>query len=427
MREKKVFLINAEWKEKSLLWAQSQDYCTYFNPNQYVYPEDSFRHILAAGALETFSPAEGVFNKLKEKLKKDPDWWIGYFSYDLKNEIEKLESRLPDKVRFPEAVFFKPKTLIHFSDEEEAVIESVRPPQEIFEEISRTEFPRKPGSAPSSLLIKNMITKTDYLSKIKKLQEHIVEGDIYEINFCQEFYGENLSLDPLKLYQKLNTKSPTPFSVYAKFKHHFLCSASPERFLKKDGERLYSQPIKGTIRRGKNREEDNALKEVLFYDPKERAENLMIVDLVRNDLAKSAEAGSVQVSELFGIYSFPQVHQMTSTVTAKLRQDVHPVDAIRNAFPMGSMTGAPKIRAMELSEKYEESKRGLYSGAIGYFTPESDFDFSVVIRSLLYNEENRTLSYQVGSAITIDSQPENEYNECLLKAKAIKETLNDFS
>jgi para-aminobenzoate synthetase component 1 len=158
------------------------------------------------------------------------------------------------------------------------------------------------------------------------------------------------------------------------------------------------------------------------------AENLMIVDLVRNDLAKSSKPGSVKVEELFGIYSFKQLHQMISTVSSIKRENVDPVEVIKNAFPMGSMTGAPKIRAMELIEKYETTKRGVYSGASGYFTPEMDFDFNVLIRSIFYNDTANKLSFQVGSAITYDADPEYEYKECLLKAKAIFEILGlDFS
>jgi para-aminobenzoate synthetase component 1 len=217
--------------------------------------------------------------------------------------------------------------------------------------------------------------------------------------------------------------SKAPFSCYFKFDGKYLLSASPERFLKKQGSKLISMPIKGTARRGKNIEDDLALRRKLLADQKERSENVMIVDLVRNDLSRSSVEGSVKVEELFGIKTFPQVHQMVSTITGVLRDDVHFVDAIRNAFPMGSMTGAPKVRAMELIEQYEKSKRGLYSGAVGYITPEGDFDFNVVIRSLLYNSLNHYLSFHVGSAIVFDSAPEKEYEECLLKAKALIQVL----
>jgi para-aminobenzoate synthetase component 1 len=218
-------------------------------------------------------------------------------------------------------------------------------------------------------------------------------------------------------------KSPTPFASYFKYDHQYLLCASPERFIKKSGDKLFSQPIKGTIKRGVDEAEDAQLKNELLHSEKELAENLMIVDLVRNDLARSSKTGSVNVDELFGIYSFKQVHQMISTVSSIIKNDTHIIDAIKHAFPMGSMTGAPKIMAMELIEKYETTKRGLYSGAIGYIAPNGDFDFNVVIRSLQYNAATKYLSYEVGSAITFDSIAEQEHDECLLKAKAIMDVL----
>jgi para-aminobenzoate synthetase component 1 len=204
-------------------------------------------------------------------------------------------------------------------------------------------------------------------------------------------------------------------------------SASPERFIKKSLNKLYSQPIKGTVRRAQDDAEDEKLKSALLASEKERAENLMIVDLVRNDLAKSSETGSVEVTELFGRYSFKQVHQMISTVSSTIIDGLNPVTAIANAFPMGSMTGAPKVMAMQLIEQYENSKRGLYSGAIGYFAPNEDFDFNVVIRSIQYNEERQYVNFEVGSAITIDSHAEQEYEECLLKASAMLRALGGIN
>ena len=200
-------------------------------------------------------------------------------------------------------------------------------------------------------------------------------------------------------------------------------SASPERYLKKVGNQLISQPIKGTARRFADAVLDAQAKEQLSTDPKERSENIMIVDLVRNDLSRTAAKGSVQVEELCAIYSFEQVHQMISTITSEMLPEYKAVDALQTTFPMGSMTGAPKISAMQIIEQLEETKRGLYSGAVGYFTPEGDFDFNVVIRSILYNEQNQYVSFSVGSAITALSVPENEYEECLVKAKAMREVL----
>ncbi|MEA3318161.1 MAG: anthranilate synthase component I family protein, partial [Bacteroidota bacterium] len=255
-------------------------------------------------------------------------------------------------------------------------------------------------------------------------KKHIKKGDIYEVNFCQEFYGKG-ELNPVKVYQRLNKISPTPFSCYGKFHSKYLISASPERFIKKEANKIISQPIKGTIKRGKNKQEDKELIKKLKNDKKERAENIMIVDLVRNDLSRTAKKGSVKVDELCGIYSFEQVHQMISTISCEIKSDENYVNIIKNAFPMGSMTGAPKIRAMKLIEKYEKTKRGLYSGAVGYISPERNFDFNVIIRSMLYNSESKYLSFIVGGAITSLSVPEKEYEECILKAEAMIKTLNN--
>jgi para-aminobenzoate synthetase component 1 len=265
--------------------------------------------------------------------------------------------------------------------------------------------------------------KSAYLEKVEKLRAAIALGDIYEVTFCQEFFAEYADIDPYQVYQNLNSVSPTPFSGFFKVADKYILSASPERFLCRRGDHLFSQPIKGTAKRSADSNEDEQIKTALLNNTKEQAENVMIVDLVRNDLTKSAVKGSVKVEELFGIYTFPQVHQMISTISCILNPLVHPVDALKNTFPVGSMTGAPKVRAMELIEETECSRRGIYSGSFGYFEPDGDFDFNVVIRSILYNQSNRYLSFQVGGAITYASSPQAEYEECLLKASAIIKTL----
>jgi para-aminobenzoate synthetase component 1 len=255
------------------------------------------------------------------------------------------------------------------------------------------------------------------------LRSHIEEGDIYEINYCINFSATANNLNPVHLFQELCKKSPAPFASYLKMGKKHILSASPERFIKLKDDKIISQPIKGTASRGKTDSEDAENKKQLSESEKERAENMMIVDLVRNDLAKSAESGSVKVEEIFGIYSFQQVHQMISTISATKRNEIHSVEVIENAFPMGSMTGAPKISAMQLIDKYENCKRNVFSGSIGYFNSENEFDFNVLIRSIYFDEESNKLNYQVGSAITYDSNAEAEYEECLLKAKAIEKTL----
>ena len=271
------------------------------------------------------------------------------------------------------------------------------------------------------------LNREDYIEIIKKLRRHIEEGDCYEINFCHEFHGKIEEVNALELYSKLNQLSPNPFSCFQKHEKNYILSASPERFLKNEGGKIISQPIKGTRPRGESEVEDEALKKELRSDEKELAENMMIVDLVRNDLARSSKIGSVKVEEIFGIYSFKQVHQMISTVVSEKRTELDVFQVIKNAFPMGSMTGAPKVKVMQLIEQYENTKRGAFSGAAGYICPNGDFDFNVLIRSLFLNTKKETYSFQAGSAITYDSIPEKEYEECMLKAKAIMELIREFN
>ncbi len=283
----------------------------------------------------------------------------------------------------------------------------------------------QPQVEAPSVEIRSRFTKSEYKNTVNEIKGHIQRGDIYEINFCQEFYAENAEIDPLGTFIRLNKISPTPFSSFLKIGLRYIISATPERFLSRRGTKLISQPIKGTSARNSDKLKDDAQKKNLLANEKELAENVMIVDLVRNDLTKSARPGTVKVEELFGIYSFKQVHQLISTVVCERAEGLSNAQIIANTFPMGSMTGAPKISAMKLAEQYERSKRGVYSGAVGYFAPNGDFDFNVVIRTLLYNKENKYLSFHTGGAITLDSDPEQEYDECVLKAQAIMEVLSN--
>ena len=354
------------------------------------------------------------------------DWQFGFISYDYKNKVEpKLSSKNTCNVSFPEKHFFTPELLFLISENElelfyDDVLYSKLYVSKIIDEIIKVDVKT---AIKQNIKITPRISKTSYIQKINKLKRHIQQGDIYEVNFCQEFYAEHVSINPIDIYFKLNEKSPTPFSCYVKHNGNYLLSASPERFIKKEGNKILSQPIKGTIKRGENKAEDEQLKQELLKDKKERSENIMIVDLVRNDLAKIANKNTVHVDELCGIYTFPQVHQMISTVKAEIKDDIDFNEILKATFPMGSMTGAPKVRAMELIEEYETAKRGLYSGAVGYIDSLGNFDFNVVIRSILYNQKTNYLSFFVGGAITSLSDPEKEYEECLLKAKAMFEVL----
>lgn len=405
------------FKQKALQWANQFETVCYLDNNQYIVSHHSFECLIAVDAVKHFYFKKNAFEELKKFHVKERNWLFGFFTYELKNQIENLSSGNFDGIQFPEIYFFQPKYLIEIKKNEVIFQLHQNDTENVFDEIKNTSLISH--FKKNRISVHSRISKTEYLKNVQAIQNHILEGDVYEMNYCQEFYGENVSINPLNTYFDLNKISQAPFSCFYKLKDKYLLCASPERFLKKIGNKLISQPIKGTIRRGKNKQEDEKLKNKLLNDEKERAENVMIVDLVRNDLARSSRLGSVKVKELFGIYTFGQVHQMISTVSSELKSDVHFIDAIKYSFPMGSMTGAPKIIAMKLIEEYEKTKRGLYSGSVGYVTPNGDFDFNVVIRSILYNATSQYLSIQVGGAIVYDSIPEKEYEECLLKAKAM--------
>lgn len=376
--------------------------------------------IAAAAQDELKCSACNAFDQLKSFYATHKQWIFGFFSYDLKNEIEDLSSSHLDGLDFPDLYFFVPKYLIAFKDGKAEVLighHSILDDIESFRSEAETKL--------NSIKIAQRLSKDQYIHKVEALQDHIIRGDIYEINFCQEFFSENAEIDPIQTFEALNQVSPTPFAGCFKVHGKYILSATPERFLCKRGSKLTSQPIKGTAKRSSDLTEDEAIKQQLRNDIKEQAENVMIVDLVRHDLTKSAVKGSVTVDELFGIYSFPQVHQMISTISCELNPEIHFIDAIKNAFPMGSMTGAPKVKAMKLIEEYEVTKRGIYSGSFGCISPDGDFDFNVVIRSILYNAESNYLSFQAGGAITYESDAEKEYEECLLKASAILKVLGN--
>ncbi|MEQ8474858.1 anthranilate synthase component I family protein [Fulvivirga sp.] len=405
--------VTEEFIEKCLVWANGFKYFAYFCPNEHTYPHQPYQHLLMVSNEVLDLDPNNVFGSLQEISEKDV-FIFGHFGYDLKNQLENLQSSNPDFIRFPDAGFSKALHCIHFNYG--VTIESNNP-ESVLEEINKCAH--EDYNVDADITFKPSISKEQYLTTVAKLKQHIIEGDIYEINYCQEFRSKNTQIDPISTFRSLTKKSPTPFSTLYKNIEHYLICASPERFIKKEGSKLVSQPIKGTARRGSSEYEDEIIKQELRTNEKELAENMMIVDLVRNDLAKSCIPGSVKVEQMFGIYTFNQWHQMISTVTGQLKNEVKAIEAIKNAFPMGSMTGAPKIKVMELIEKYEVSKRGIYSGSVGYFSPNGDFDFNVVIRSLIYNSSTKNLSFQVGGAITYDSDANAEYEECLLKASAI--------
>ena len=419
-----VFQVDTlQFERQALQWAQQFDEVCFFQSNGYRDEYGRVDRLLAVEAVESFSAEQGVAFATLEKFRaKYPNSWMpGFFSYDLKNEIEALTTSFSDRLAFPDAYFFIPRILIHFRGQE-VEIEAPQP-DGIYQAILAFQPMKDDVETPRNMIFQKRMSKEAYLEAFQKLQQHIRLGDIYEVNLCQEFYTENVQLSPLGVYQALNRISPTPFSCFFKIRDKYILSASPERFLAKRGDNLISQPIKGTAARGSSAEEDRAIAERLKNNPKEIAENVMIVDLVRNDLTRSAQAGTVRADRQLEVQTFKQVHQLVSTITCQKQLTISDAMAIRHTFPPGSMTGAPKISAMRLCDRYENSKRGIYAGAVGYFDPSGDFDFNVVIRSLLYQQTPSYLSFHTGGAITIDAEPEKEYEECLLKASAILKTL----
>jgi para-aminobenzoate synthetase component 1 len=414
-----------QFKQQLLLWSQQFREVVFLDSNSYPQEYSSFDCVLAVDAFTSLkTDFHNSFEDLKQYQQTTRDWLFGYLSYDLKNDIEPLNSSNFDGLHFADLFFFQPKKIFLLKGNRLEIYYLLLCDDEVeddFDEIMQSQS--YTSETINHIEIQQRISKELYVEKVSKMLDHIHAGDLYEANFCMEFFAENAILNPLEKFQKLNAISQAPFSVFFKNHKQFLLSASPERYMKKSGEDIISQPIKGTSKRFLNPIEDEKSKQFLETDAKERAENIMITDLVRNDLSRTAQKGSVQVLELCKIYSFLQVHQMISTVTSKLDAQYSAIDVLKTTFPMGSMTGAPKISAMKIIENIETTKRGLYSGSVGYFTPEGDFDFNVVIRSILYNQENQYVSFSVGSAIIAQSVPEKEYEECLLKAKAMYEVL----
>ena len=425
---KEILLTNTkDFKTQLVSWAQQYEEIVWLDSNQRLHSHATYDAVLAVDAFTGIqTDALNGFEKLKDYQEVTKDWIFGYLSYDLKNDIEPLSSENFDGLNFPDLYFFQPKKLFLFKDKSvtikylNCICDEVESDLVTISSFSKTVE----SKVSNNIKIESRVSKASYIEKVTAMLSHIKRGDIYEANFCQEFYAI-AQLNPLETYFSLNSISQTPFATFLKNGNQFLLSSSPERFIKKEGSIITSQPIKGTTRRSDNSNEDEDLKFALKNDQKERSENIMIVDLVRNDLSKIAKKGTVKVTELCEIHSFKQVHHMISTVEAEVLPTVSAVGVIAAAFPMGSMTGAPKISAMTIIEELEETKRGVYSGAVGYFSPQGDFDFNVVIRSILYNASNSYVSFSVGSAITSKSTPEKEYEECLVKAKAMRSVLEN--
>lgn len=431
MRFKSIKYISdvALFKEQLLYWSNQYREVVYLDSNREYNTNQLYKKFDLIVAVEAFTSIrtdyEKAFEDLYQYQSKSNDWLFGYLSYDLKNDTEQLESKNFDGLEFPDLYFFQPKK-VFILNENQLEIQYLNVCDDELDADFEEIFSQKINTKKTDKIeIQQRISKQSYLEKVTSMLARIHRGDIYEANFCLEFFSEEATIDTFSIFQKLNSISSPPFAAYFKNNHQFLLSASPERYLLKNETKIVSQPIKGTAKRSSNEIEDEILKNQLKENTKEQSENIMIVDLVRNDLAHTAAKGSVQVEELCEIYTYKQVHQMISTITSEIESSTSPIEVLRSTFPMGSMTGAPKISAMKIIEELEETKRGLYSGAVGYFTPNGNFDFNVVIRSILYNSKNQYLSFSVGSAITAKAFPENEYEECMLKAKAMFDVLTN--
>ena len=411
------------FKQNLIRFMDDQEYSCILDSNNYS--DDAYGAydcLVAWGKkdLLAIQESKGAFAKLEDFLKQySKEWAFGYLGYDLKNDLEDLKSSNTHWSKFPESYFFIPEHIVLFKGNKLTCSQGIDP-KSFINTVNQYAEQTKDFSTP---ILHPATSKSTYLSTVQKIKDHILEGDIYEMNYCVEFTVSQLNRPVSDLFIDLNNRAKAPFSAFLKIKNQCILSVSPERYLKKTGNKLVSQPIKGTAPRHKDDALDKISKEQLKKSEKDQAENVMIVDLVRNDLAKVSNTGTVQVDELFGIYPFNTVYQMISTISSDLKEGYSSLDAIKASFPMGSMTGAPKHRSMQLIDKYENSKRGVYSGAIGYFDPNGDFDFNVVIRSLLLDKEQQKASFSVGGAIVYDSSPEGEYEECLVKAKALLESL----
>lgn len=421
----------AQWRQRILAWGARQEgpICCLDSNGNHQDPYGRYHFVVGIGAVALLrvNQTGQAFDAWRIFVEEHQgEWCLSYLSYGLKDEVENLASNNAAMHSFPVLHSFVPEYLIALHRDGRWEICSKGPLTEaqLWEEWHATPLVEV---AQPPIVLQPRITKTQYLEAIAMVQQQICEGAVYELNFCQELYAEQVAINPIAAFERLNTIAATPFGAYYHHdQYHALCG-SPERFLCQRGQQIIAQPIKGTRRRGQTPEEDARLRMALAASEKDRAENVMIVDLMRNDLTKVCQTGTIQVPELFGIYGFERVWQMISTITGTLRPDCTGLDALQTAFPIGSMTGAPKVSSLLLIEALEVVQRSLYAGAIGYIDPQGDLDFNVVIRSLLYDEKRGYASCQVGGAIVYDSDPEAEYEECWIKAQTVLEALGNHS
>jgi para-aminobenzoate synthetase component 1 len=390
-----------------------------------------------------------VLGKLLETYRLDsppspiPFWGgaVGYLSYDLCHFIERLPTTAIDDLKLPESYFGFYDTVIVFDNlENKTYIASTGFPElaesqrlkraKLRLEEMKNRLSSSPPKAPEAdsasanktteAVLKANFTPEGYMEAVNRVREYIAAGDVFQVNLSQRFETD-LTVPPYELYRRLRQLNPAPFASYLNFDGVTIISASPERFLRVDGDWIETRPIKGTRPRGKNSVEDTMLAQELLNSVKDRAENVMIVDLERNDLGRVCQYGTVKVTELAILETFPTVFHLTSTVIGKLRPNKNRIDLLKASFPGGSITGAPKIRAMEIIDELEPTRRSVYTGAIGYLGFGRNLDLNIVIRTFII--KGKKAYFQVGGGIIYDSDAEAEYQETLDKAKALIQAL----
>ncbi len=366
---------------------------------------------------------------------------VGYLSYDLGRLIERLPSKAIDDLQLPESHFgFYDIMLIYDNQAKLAYLVSTGFPEngqssraarakERLDEFKKrlkvfSRLPAQISDHEKMAALKSNFSHEAYVRAVEKARSYIIEGDIFEVNISQRYETE-IDVTPFELYRRLRKVNPAPFAAYLNFDEVVIASSSPERFLRLQGDRVETRPIKGTIRRGKNQEEDELNSAWLLNSVKDRAENMMIVDLERNDLGRVCRYGSIKVTELAILEKYPSVFHLTSTVVGRLRKEVTRIDLLKATFPGGSITGAPKIRSMEIIDELEPTRRSLYTGSIGYLSFDGDLDLNIIIRSFLI--KGNKAYFQLGGAVVYDSDPEAEYQETLIKGQALFRALNEES
>ncbi len=406
-------------KQETIFWLESNN----LNKMDHI---DQYELLVALGSEERLEITD-ISNDLSDKLDEfwsGKSWKFFALSYDLKNQLHKLESSSHDELKWPLLYAIKPQVVISITHDGALEIHGKNKEQVLFDINNSTSHIEEDFRLSFSQSIDSM-TQSKHHEKVLEIKRHIAEGDMYEMNLCMETVLKDFHCNnTFELFHRLSKQSPTPFGSFVRVGNKSVACASPERYLSKRGNRIYSQPIKGTSKCYNDDHLDYQSKLHLANSIKERAEHVMIVDLVRNDLSQICLPGSVRVEELFGIYKFKQVFQMISTVVGELEADLAFSDFLKATYPMGSMTGAPKHIVMKFIDSIETTSRGWYSGTIGYQAPNGDFDSNVVIRSILCDSSKRVAKYSVGGAITFDSDPTMEYDECMLKSKAIRDLLS---